>query len=181
MLGLGSPVRPSVSLSVTWGEAHCTHLPLFPQDGLRVMAWYFQLPPHPSRLLPVRKERHLGHTEAKAELSGIQTAWGLSLSQHRPPASHTSAETGWNHQAGRARCRRPVGGKCLPPLSVSLSPCFTHSPGPSERIRGRVTPGKGTCHHPFTAQTRLKSTVSRGLLACAVCQVFNTCVLSVRL
>lgn len=115
MLGLGSPVRPSVSLSVTWGEAHCTHLPLFPQDGLRVMASYFQLPPHPSRLLPVRKERHLGHTEAKAELSGIQTAWGLSLSQHRPPASHTSAETGWNHQAGRARCRRPVGGKCLPP------------------------------------------------------------------
>lgn len=113
--------------------------------GLRVMVSHFQLPPHPPRLLPVQKERRPGHTEARAELRGIQTAWEASLSQHRPLASHTSAETGWNRQAGRSLCRRRLGRNVRFPSRVPYLPAC-YFPELRRESEG-FTPGKGTCRH----------------------------------
>lgn len=141
------------------------------------MVSHSQLPPHPSRLLPVQKERRPGYTEARTELLGIQTAWKVSLSQHRPLASHTSTETGWNRQAGRSLCRRPVGRNVCFPSRVPYLPAYFPE---LRRESEGFTPGKGTCcHTPFTAQTPPEPRGCRAgcLLACALYQVFNMCAL----
>lgn len=166
------PVHQSAFLcNWGWGALHPA------PHGLRVMVSHFQLPPHPSRLLPFQKERRPGHTEARAELRGIQTAWEASLSQHRPLAS-------LQRQDGSIRLGGPSAGgrwEGMLPLLGSLSPRLLLSRAP-KRIRGVYTWERDLSPHPSQLRPRLKPKVAGRAVCWHVrCARCSTCVLSFQL
>lgn len=104
---------------------------------------FYPIHPGPSQFR--RESGLLGHTEARAESSEVQTAWGLSLSQPRGhwPATHLHRQD--EPPTPTPRLGGPFAGKTcrkggLPPRLVSyVLACHTFSEL-SERTRARVTP-----------------------------------------